>query len=182
MNHEADASLGIIIGISGLLVTLALSALASSLESGRPGFSGGSYLITITDAGGSFASRSLIPLHDDHTMLAVDSAEQGPVYFFGSQLCGWEPAGQDRMTGQTIDFRYPSNPSGPGVARTDYVIHLSPHRHRVTGTITVWSFALQDANPFGNNGTLVGKFTFEGERIGPSHDATQIHNSIPPQP
>ena len=150
-----------------LLAAASLSALPHAEDGGEPVFSAGSYLTIIRDAGGYFASRSVITLHADHTMLAVDSGEQGPANNFGSQLGGWKPAGNHRILGRVIDFQYPLSPNGPGVVRADYVIHLSSGSRHMTGTITVTAFLLQAENPFGDDGTPIGTFPFEGERIEP---------------
>ena len=156
-----------VVGAFSLLVALALSTLARSQGAAEPVFGGGSYLTTIKDPEGNFASRSVITLHVDHTMLAVDSAEQGPTYYFGSQLGGWKPAGNHRILGRVVDFQYPLSPNGPSVVRADYVMNLAPDRRYVSGTITVTVFPLQEGNPFGDGGILIGSFTFDGERIEP---------------
>lgn len=155
------------VGSICLLAATVLLALPRAEDGGEPVFGGGAYLTIIRDAGGYFTSRSVITLHADHTMLAVDSGEQGPANYFGSQLGGWKPGGNHRILGRVIDFQYPLSPNGPGVVRADYVINLAPGRRHVTGTITVTAFPLQDGNPFGDDGTLIGTFTFEGQRIEP---------------
>ena len=154
------------VGAFSLLAAVALSALPHAEEAGKPVFSGGSYL-TIIKHDTEFASRSVITLHADHTMLVADSAQQGPTNYFGSQLGGWKPAGNHRIAGRTIDFAYPLSPNGPGVVRADYVINLAPDRRHVMGTITVTAFPLQDGNPLADDGTPIGTFTFEGDRIEP---------------
>ena len=156
-----------VVGAISLLAAAALSALPRAEEAGKPDFAGGSYLTIIKDAGGYFASRSVITLHTDHTMLAVDSGQEGPSSYFGSQLGSWKPVGTRQILGRVVDFQYPLSPSGPGVARADYVINLMPGRRSVTGTITVTAFPLQDGNPLEDEGTPIGTFTFEGERVEP---------------
>ena len=47
---------------------------------------GATYLITITDAQGAFASRAVITLHGDRALSAIDSGQGGPTFFFSSQL------------------------------------------------------------------------------------------------
>lgn len=154
-------------GAFSLLVALALPALTGSQGAAEPVFSGGSFLTTITDTAGNFGSRSVITLHADHTMLAVDSGQQGPVFYFGSQLGNWKPAGGRQIIGRTMNFAYPQGPNGPGVVRTDYFIKLSPDRRHMTGTVTVTDFPLQEVNPYGEGGILVASANFEGERIEP---------------
>ena len=155
------------VGSISLLAAMGLLALPHSEDRGEPAFNGGSYLTTIKDSGGYFASRSVITLHGDHTMLAVDSAEQGPSNYFSSQLGGWKPAGNHRILGRVIDFQYPLSSNGPSVVRADYAMNLASDRRSVTGTITVRVFPLEEGNPLDQEGTLVGTFTFEGERIEP---------------
>src|SRR5512146_3408559 len=94
-------------GALTLLVALAWSALAQSQGAAEPVFSGGSYLTTITDTAGNFGSRSVITLHADHTLLAADSGQQGPIFYFGSQLGGWKPAGKHQIAATAINFAYP---------------------------------------------------------------------------
>jgi hypothetical protein len=97
-------------------------------------------------------------------LLAVDSAEQGPNDYFGSQLGTWKPVGNHRIAARTINFRYPRGTDPGGVARSDYVISFAPDRRQVTGTITVTTFPLE-TSPFDGEGTVLGTFTFVGELI-----------------
>lgn len=156
-----------VVGALSLLVALALSTLGRSQGAAEPVFSGGSYLTTITDTAGNFGSRSVITLHADHTMLAVDSGQQGPIFYFGSQLGDWRPAGGHQIVGRTINFAYPQGPNGQGVVRTDYIINISPDRRHVKGRVTVIDFPLQEDNPYGDGGILVASAIFEGDRIEP---------------
>jgi len=156
-----------VVGAFSLLAAVTLSTLARSQGAAEPVFSGGSYLATLRDAAGNFGSRSVITLHADHTMLAVDAGEQGPIYYFGSQLGDWKPAGGHQIVGRTINFAYPQGPNGPGVVRTDYVINLLPGRRHVTGTVTVTAFPLQEENPYGDGGIQIASVVFEGDRIEP---------------
>ena len=155
-----------------ILATLALIAVAVFFvlpragAAGAPAFSGGAYLTTIKDSGGNLASRSVITLHTDRTMIAVDSAEQGPNDYFGSQMGTWRVEGSHRIAGRTINFRFPQSPD-PGIARSEYVIDFSPDRRHVTGTITVYAYPLQGVDPLEDPGTLLGTFCFEGEWIKP---------------
>ena len=151
------------LGIFALLAALGSATLPHAQEPGDRLFSGGAYLTTIENSEGGFASRSVITLHADHTILAADSGEDGPTDYFGSQLGNWKPAGHRRIVATTINFRYLS---GGGMARSDYVINFAPDCSQVTGTITVTTFPL-DANPFDGDGTVLGTFTFVGQLIEP---------------
>ncbi len=156
--------LWVVLGIFGLLAAVGSATLPHAQETEDRLFSGGSYLTTIQDSAGNFASRSVITLHADQTLLAVDSAEQGPNDYFGSQLGTWKPVGNHRIAARTINFRYPRGTDPGGVARSDYVISFAPDRRQVTGTITVTTFPLE-TSPFDGEGTVLGTFTFVGELI-----------------
>ena len=124
---------------------------------------GATYLITIKDAQGAFASRGVITLHGDRTLSAIDSNQGGPTFFFSSQLGAWQFDGNGGIVGRTLDFNFPP---APAVARLDYTFQFSAHDTQVTGTITLTSFPLQ-GDPLDGDGTVVGEFTFTGTRVTP---------------
>jgi hypothetical protein len=125
------------------------------------GAGGTSYLATIKDSSGNFASRGVFTLHGDHTMSVIDSGEGGPAFLFSSQLGSWQLNGSGMAIARTIDFDFPS----AGVARLDYTIHFGANG-TATGTITLTDFPLQ-ANPLDGGGTVVGTFTFTAQSIAP---------------
>jgi hypothetical protein len=135
----------------------AQTALAGIDEGG----SGASYLTTITDSNGNFASRGVITLHSDHTISVTDSGQGGPAFLFSSQLGSWQLNGNGVAIARTIDFDFPS----AGVARLDYTIHFGANGS-ATGTITLTDFPLQ-GNPLGGGGTVLGTFTFTAQSIAP---------------
>ena len=124
---------------------------------------GASYLTTVKDSNGNFASRGVITLHADHTMSVIDSGQGGPTFFFSSQLGSWKSDDKDEVVARTIDFDYPPNAD---VARIDYTISFDKDGDQVSGTITLTTFPLQ-ANPLDGGGTVVGTFTFTGELVKP---------------
>lgn len=156
--------LWVAVGIIGALAAVGSVALSHAQDGEGRGFSGGSYLVTTLDSGGSFASRTVITLHSDQTMSVVDSGQGGPAYFFSSQLGAWKMDGNRRITARTIDFNYPP---GPGVARLDYTITLGRDPRQVTGTVVLIAFPLEGENPLEGSGTVLGTFTFAGELIRP---------------
>jgi len=157
--------LWVALGIFSLLAAVGSAALPHAQIAGERWFSGGSYLTTIKDSAGNFASRSVITLHADQTMSAIDSGQGGPIFFFSSQSGSWKPDGHRRIVARTVDFPFP--PSSPEVARADYTISFAHDRSHLTGTITVMTFPLEDANPLDGQGTIIGAFTFVGELIKP---------------
>lgn len=124
------------------------------------GVAGATYLTTITDANtGAFSSRSLITLHPDHSMAAVDSGQGGPGIQFSSQRGAWASIPGAGVTARTLDFSFPS----AGIARVDY--HFTTiNNEQVSGTITLTVFPLT-ANPLDGGGTVVGTFNFTGTRV-----------------
>jgi hypothetical protein len=143
------------------LGTVALHAPQATADA-RSVFRGATYLLTITDAQGAFASRSVITLHGDRTLSAVDSGQGGP-NFFSSQLGAWKSDGKGGAVGRTLDFDFPPHAD---VARADYTFTFSDNDTQVSGTITVRTFPLQ-GDPLDGDGTVLGEFTFTGTRVTP---------------
>ncbi len=153
------------LGIFSFLAALGSAASPHGQFTPLRWFSSGSYLTTIQDSEGKFSSRSIITLHADQTMSAVDSGQGGPTFFFSSQSGSWKLSGYQRIVARTIDFPFP--PGTPEVARADYTINFTRDRSRMTGTITVMTYPLEGGNPLDGEGTLIGVFTFVGELIRP---------------
>ena len=156
--------LWVALGIFILLAAVGPAALPHAQEAGDRGFRGGSYLTTIKDSAGDFASRGVIALHVDRTMSVTNSGQQGPAFFFSSQLGSWKPDGNRKIVARTIDFNFPPSPD---VARVDYTFSFAQDRSQVTGTITLMTFPLENGNPLDGEGTVIGNFTFVGELIKP---------------
>src|SRR5215471_8926634 len=114
------------------------------------GFSGSTYLTTITDANtGAFSSRSVITFHGDHSIAVIDSGQGGPGVQFSSQQGAWVSSPSASITARTLDFSFPS----AGIARVDYnFTTINPEQ--VAGTITLTVFGLQD-DPLDGGGTVV---------------------------
>jgi hypothetical protein len=109
-------------GIFGLLAVLGSGALLHAQNAGDQGSSGASYVTTVKDSSGKFASRGVITLHTDHTMSVIDSGQGGP-NFFSSQLGSWRWNIGGGIVARTIDFDFPPNAD---VARLDYTISFAP--------------------------------------------------------
>ena len=121
-----------------------------------------SYLTTIKDAAGNFASRAVITLHGDHAMSVIDSRQEGPAFHFGSQLGSWKENKDGEIAAKTIDFNFPS----AGISRVDYTISFVHNGAQLKGAITVTNFPLE-GNPLHGGGTHIGNFTFLGDSIKP---------------
>jgi len=141
---------------------LAFGAVTSLHAQNSPtnGLPGIAYLTTITDAStGAFSSRSVVTLHADHSMTAIDSGQGGPGVQFSSQMGAWHTSPGAGVIGRTLDFSFPQ----AGIARVDYNF-TSVTKDGVTGTITLTVFGLHD-DPQGSGGTVVGTFNFTGVPI-----------------
>ena len=124
------------------------------------GLPGTTYLTTITDANtGAFSSRSVITLHADHSLTAIDSGQGGPGVQFSSQMGVWATSPGAGVVARTLDFSFPS----AGIARVDYNF-TTINNAQVSGTITLTVFPL-NADPQGSGGTVVGTFNFTGTSI-----------------
>ena len=120
----------------------------------------GAYLTTIT-SGPTVTSRSTILLNVEGTMSVVDSG-QGTVGFTGAQGT-WDcqvQQGQRELQATALDF----NTAGDMIFRTDYQATFDPQAETITGTITLRAFPLA-ADPLGSGGTVIGTFSFTGQRI-----------------
>jgi hypothetical protein len=143
-----------------LLAYFGWAALQPQKASADDVFAGGTFLTTITDAAtGAFSSRSVITLHADRSMAAIDSGQGGPAVLFSSQQGTWERESNGRVEARTLDFSFPS----AGIARVDYNFNSASADH-VSGTITLTVFGLHD-NPLDGGGTVVGTFNFTGQRV-----------------
>jgi hypothetical protein len=131
---------------------------------------GASYLATITDSNGNFFTRSIITLHADHTMSAVEADSGGPTYYFTGEFGSWRPDGTGGAVGRTLDFDLYGHTvyQNGDVGRVDYTISFQDDGSlsQIVGTETVTIFPLQ-SNPFGGGGTNLGTFNFTGQLITP---------------
>lgn len=149
--------------LARLCVPLAacLLFLAGSTTTLRAQNYGASFVLTILDSQGNFASRGVLTLHGDHTLSVTDSGQGGP-FFFTSQLGAWK-FNKVGIVARTVDFDYPPNADS---GRLDYTITAGSSPGRISGTITLTIFPLT-GNPLGSGGTVVGSFTFTGQLINP---------------
>ncbi|MBV8362693.1 MAG: hypothetical protein JO189_32890 [Deltaproteobacteria bacterium] len=159
-----NAGLSLTAGIFGLLAVAGSVILPDArYAAADQGFNGASYITTVSDSNGNFASRGVITLHADHTVSVIDSGQGGPTFFFSSQLGSWKWNGNGGLKARTIDFDYPPNAD---VARLDYTIGFKHSGNQIMGTITLTTFPLT-GNPLDGGGTVAGMFTFVGDLVKP---------------
>jgi hypothetical protein len=101
------AGLSVTAGIFSLLAAVGSVVLPAHYAAADDGFMGASYITTVKDSAGNFASRGVITLHSDHTVSVIDSGPGGPSFFFTSQLGSWKPDGKGGLVARTIDFDFP---------------------------------------------------------------------------
>lgn len=146
--------------LAALAVCVLVFGARTPLHAQTNGLPGIAYLTTITDANtGAFSSRSVVTLHADHSMTAIDSGQGGPGVQFSSQMGAWHTSPNAGVVGRTLDFSFPQ----AGIARVDYNF-TTVNKDGVSGTITLTVFGLLD-DPQGSGGTVVGTFNFTGVSV-----------------
>ncbi|HEY7404837.1 MAG TPA: hypothetical protein VIB39_15035 [Candidatus Angelobacter sp.] len=122
----------------------------------------GTFLITITDSHGAFASNSVITLHSDNSVAVIDSGQEGNGISFSSQQGVWEIGPGRTLKARTIDFSFPFATNGS--ARVDYTFNAGGGNNQVSGSI-VLTFFPPNGNPLDGGGSPGGTFTFTGQRV-----------------
>lgn len=124
----------------------------------------GTFLITIQDANGNFASDSIITLHADHSVAVIDSRQDSGVNSasFSSQRGVWEQDPHGAIKARTIDWDFPFLPNGS--ARLDYTFDAGLPANEVKGSVVLYFFG-PDQNPLTGDQNPVGTFTFTGSRV-----------------
>ena len=107
----------------------------------------GTYLTTVEDSDGAFASRSLITFHDDGTMTVVDARQLNGVTgtAFSAQQGAYRCTGRHGAVATGIDFGFPPDEN---IGRLDWRIDIA-HDGTVEGDLTLNVFTPQaTCNPF----------------------------------
>jgi hypothetical protein len=126
----------------------------------------GTYLTTITDANGNFASRALITLTEEGNLIVTDSNQGGISSQFNPFTTSqgtWACNGRTEITATALNFSL-SNQGGSGIARNEYSATFNPRTQTVEGTIELSLFDLQ-GNPLKGNGQNGGSFSFTGQFV-----------------
>ena len=129
----------------------------------------GVWLTTIrAEAGGGFASRSLLTLNADGTMLATDSRQHSGVQGagFSTQHGAWRCAGADAASAVTLNFGFPPRET---IARSDWT--LSRQGEALAGRIVLRiAEGVESVDPFATAFLAVppvASFRFEAQRLAP---------------
>ncbi|QHG20712.1 hypothetical protein [Nostoc sp. ATCC 53789] len=130
-------------------------------------FVAGTYLTTIKDVNGKFASRALITLTEEGNLITSDSNQggiSGQFDPFTTSQGTWACDGKKAITGRALNFSL-SNKGGSGIARNDYRATFNPITQTVEGTIELRLFNNLQGNPLQNNGQNGGSFFFTGQLV-----------------
>ncbi|MGE0155394.1 MAG: hypothetical protein AB7R90_22465 [Reyranellaceae bacterium] len=118
----------------------------------------GTYLATIVNGTGDYASRALITLFGDGNLHIVDSSQdvglQGAS--FSTQSGAWACAAANQATAITLNFGFPPRGS---VARSDWT--LTHDGKALAGTVALHIFpGVKDVDPFRADSKPVDTFRF----------------------
>jgi hypothetical protein len=154
-------------------------ALAAALVSGVPGAGAqapgvacraalaGTYFATIRTEAGAFASRALLTIHADGTMLIADSRQHQGVHgsSFSAQQGGYRCTGARAAQGVVLNFGFPPQES---IARSEWSFAYDPANGVLRGTITLTIFVgVEGVDPFAIGGKRIGVFNFGAIRVEP---------------
>lgn len=130
----------------------------------------GTYLTTIENSQGGFASRSIVTIHKDGNLSVVDSAELGAM--FGHQQGSYRCTGTHSAKAITLDFSFAGADTSGSIARSDWVMMMTSEGS-IAGEITVNFYRpLETCNPLEEatscDVTPLGTFTFTSVQVVPS--------------
>ncbi len=153
---------GLALALAGCLAAPA----AMAQEEGCQGELARTYLTTITTSKGGYASRSLVTIHGDGTLSAVDSRQYHGVMgaAFSAQSGTYRCTGPQAATGRTLNFGFPKRAS---IARSEWTITRNKATGAISGTITLIVYkGVKGVDPFGKGGRKIDTFRFTGVPVG----------------
>jgi len=128
----------------------------------------GTYLATIRTEAGAYASRALVTIHGDGTLIIADSRQQQGVQgsSFSAEQGGYHCAGPRAIQAAVLNFGLPPNES---VVRSDWSIAFDPATTSISGTITLIIFpGVEGVDPFAAGGERISVFNFTSVRVMPA--------------
>lgn len=135
----------------------------------------GTYVTTITDIEGVFASRGLVTFSSDGTVIVADSRQAGQTGVFepfstgqGAWTCAPGDAGQAEVKGVSLTFTLATGRTRSTFGRVDFSAEVSPNTGRMSGTLALRftpNEDVEDADPIANPGPIHEEFGFEGARL-----------------
>ena len=127
----------------------------------------GTYLATIVNSAGDYASRALITLHADGNLAIVDSAQDEGLQgsSFSSQSGAWRCSTDASASARTLNFGFPPRTS---IARSDWTLDQAHSKsgQALKGTIDLYIFpGVKGVDPFRADSKPVDKFYFAAQRV-----------------
>lgn len=129
----------------------------------------GTFLATIRNEAGAFASRALVTIHGDGTFAVVDSRQTQGVQgsSFSGQRGSYRCTGPRAARGVTLNFGFPPQET---IARSDWTFAYDHPARSLAGTIALVIHAgIEKAEPFGPGGKPIGTFRFTAMRVVPAN-------------
>lgn len=123
----------------------------------------GTWLTTIQNAAGDYASRSLLTIHADGTMVSADSAQHQGLQgsSFSAQHGAWRCSTDASAAATTLNFGFPTRES---IARSDWT--LAHDGKALKGTIALHIFpGVKGIDPFRADSKPVDTFNFTAQRV-----------------
>lgn len=127
---------------------------------------GGVWLATIRDGQAKLASRALLTLHGDGSILVIDSRQHHGVQgaAFSAQAGTYRCTGLTSAHGRTLNFGFPKNPT---IARSDWTLRRGKVAQLVGSvTLTIYT-GVDKVDPTGPGGRVIGTFRFVATPVRP---------------
>ncbi len=126
----------------------------------------GTYLLTIEDASGAFASRAIMSISADGAVLVADSRQRTDR--FGLQIGDLSCSGNASARSVTLDFGRTEADGEQDIARSDWV--LSNDEQGISGKVDVVLYQpVESCDPIRDASACVadpqGTFSFSGSRL-----------------
>ena len=127
----------------------------------------GTYLATIVNSAGDYASRALITLHADGNFAIVDSAQDEGLQgsSFSTQSGAWRCSTDASAAATTLNFGFPPRTS---IARSAWTLDQAHSKsgQALRGTIALHIFpGVKGVDPFRADSKPVDRFYFTAQRV-----------------
>lgn len=135
----------------------------------------GSYLTTITDIEGVFASRGVVTFIPGGVLIVADSRQGGQTGVYdpfsvgqGAWTCAKNQKGKIAFHAISITFTTPPGSAGSQIGHVDYAGVVDTTSGEIEGNLSLRLSDTQDLegqDPISNPGEVLEKFDFSGKRI-----------------
>ena len=165
--------------LSGLCAAAAIGAAGPTLAQEIPLVAcsaiSGTYVTSISDIEGVFASRGVMTFTRDGNVLITDSGQGGLPGIYepftsgqGVWTCAGVLPGKIMVKATSLTFTLPPSGGTQAFGRVDYEVTLDAETRGISGIVDL-SFPsagdLEGADPIDNAGPSVARFEFDGRRL-----------------